>query len=68
MANSGNNPYDDLFEDPFGIINRITGKTGHREGFIQAHAAFDRGPSRGEGCPRCGRVGSSCKASYCVYG
>jgi hypothetical protein len=67
MANS-NNPFKDLFEDPFGIINRITGKSGNREGFIQAHAAFDRGSTRDSGCPRCGRTGSSCKASYCVYG
>lgn len=63
---SGNNPYDDLFEDPFETINRITGDTGHREGFIRAHAAFDRGATQDSGCPRCGR--SACKASYCVYG
>lgn len=68
MESSEHNPYEDLFEDPFDIINRITGNSGHREGFIQAHAAFDRGSSHDSGCPRCGRTGSSCKASYCVYG
>lgn len=60
-------PYESVFSK-MDVIGNMAGGNDYRDRHLLAIAAVDWQWPRGGQCPRCGRVGSSCKASYCVYG
>lgn len=60
-------PYEAVFSKMDVINYAANGHNQHTDPF-RIIAAMDQPHPKGTPCPRCHRIGTSCKTSYCVYG
>jgi hypothetical protein len=60
-------PYEAVFSKMDVMNNIARGQNGNTDPF-RIIAAMQQPHRKGTPCPRCHRIGTSCKISYCVYG
>ena len=60
-------PYEAVFSKMDVIGNQARGGSNNPD-YLRIVAAMQQPHRKGTACPRCGRAGTSCKVSYCMYG